>query len=149
MIALNIYRRHLGPDARRPYIVELRARGMSTREIAEKAGVSEPTVRRDIAESRESAGADSRGPELPSHTVNKVHVVTLLTMYTKLNAHPEHQHRPPSAVSARKPKPATSRSPSCAPRSSQVASRHTLPWSRLGSAPAPSPCPSAVGGSDR
>ena len=71
VIALNIYRRHLDPETRRPYIAELRSQGMSTRDIAEKAGVSEPTVRRDIAESRGASFDAPQNSAQPAHTVGK------------------------------------------------------------------------------
>ncbi|WP_239404668.1 MT-A70 family methyltransferase [Frankia sp. Cj3] len=73
VIALNIYRRHLEPEARRPYIVELRSQGFTPQQIAEKAGVSDETVRKDLAhvKSSESKPLVSGDPPLPSHTVSK------------------------------------------------------------------------------
>lgn len=73
VIALNIYRRHLTPEARRPYFVELRSQGMSPQQIAEKAGVSDETVRQDLkhVESPASKGLATPNLALPAHTVGR------------------------------------------------------------------------------
>lgn len=48
VIALNLYRRHLTPAQRAPFIRELRADGLTLRQIAATAGVSVKTVHRDL-----------------------------------------------------------------------------------------------------
>ena len=48
VLALNLARRHLTPKQRAEVVVMLRLKGWSLRRIAEVAGVSEVTVRRDL-----------------------------------------------------------------------------------------------------
>jgi lambda repressor-like predicted transcriptional regulator len=44
----NLHRRHMTPEQRRDRVSRMRQRGMSTREIAEKVGVSKSTIDRDL-----------------------------------------------------------------------------------------------------
>lgn len=48
VLALNLYRRHLSQDQRAPLVAELRRQDWGTAQIAQTAGVSEKTVRRDL-----------------------------------------------------------------------------------------------------
>jgi hypothetical protein len=56
--SLNLHRRHLTAEFRRQRVSELRAKGMGTREIAEKVGVSQMTVVRDLAAGESGVSPD-------------------------------------------------------------------------------------------
>jgi hypothetical protein len=62
VLALNLARRHLDKEARRELVVRLRAARMSTWDIAEKTGIPQTTVRRDLdgTEPFGSVGTDAR-----------------------------------------------------------------------------------------
>ena len=51
VLSENLHRRHLDAEARQRVVALLRAKGESTRAIAEKVGVSQPTVLRDTEKS--------------------------------------------------------------------------------------------------
>lgn len=73
-IALNLARRHLTPEQRKPLVKRLRADGWSTRRIAEAAGVEEVTVRRDLAGATNDAPERVVGKDGKSYPARRPHV---------------------------------------------------------------------------
>ncbi len=65
-IDLNLHRRHLSKEQRKEWSEKLKQQGFSNRIIADKLGVSEPTVRRDV-----KSGASNDAPQSPEKVTGK------------------------------------------------------------------------------